>query len=313
MSNAIARLAAYAVLLVAVFTGAALLGDATDPDGSTADEGHGAAMRSGDGSAHGDGDGGAAKPAPGDAHGDDHAAGAAAAAALPGLQVEQDGYRLVVEQDRLPRTSGNGATPLRFAIVDRDGEAVTGFEVEHEKRLHLIVVRRDLSGFQHLHPEMDADGTWSADVKLARPGTWRVFADFKREGEQRTLGADVQVPGAFEPAAPLKPQTVTRTDGGLTVSLDESGDAHAGEEQQLDFEVRDGDRVVDDRLEPYLGARGHLVALRERDLAYLHTHPDGDRLAFATSWPSAGDYRLFVQFKYDGRIHTATFAKEVPR
>lgn len=309
MSNAYARLAAFAVLLVAVFTGAALLGSATEPTGSSADEGHSAEMTV----EHGARTTGDAGKAPAAAHGGgehgDAPAAAGASAALPGLQIAQDGYRLAVDRDRYePRDR----TTVRFRVLGADGEAVTRFELEHEKRLHFIVVRRDLSGFQHLHPTMAADGTWSADVDLSKPGTWRLFADFKRDGTQRTLGADVQVPGPFRPAATLASGTSARSDGGLDVTL-RSTAPRTGADNQLDFEVRDGDRVVNDRLEPYLGARGHLVALREGDLAYLHTHPDGDRLSFATSWPSAGAYRLFVQFQYEGRIHTATFAQEVSR
>ena len=30
--------------------------------------------------------------------------------------------------------------------------------MEHEKQLHLIVVRRDFSGFQHVHPTLADDG-----------------------------------------------------------------------------------------------------------------------------------------------------------
>ncbi len=39
------------------------------------------------------------------------------------------------------------------------------------------------------------------------------------------------------------------------------------------------------------------MALREGDLAFLHVHPDRDRLRFATRFPSAGRYRVFVQVK----------------
>ncbi len=74
--------------------------------------------------------------------------------------------------------------------------------------------------------------------------------------------------------------------------------------------LRDG-RSITDELQPYLGAKGHLVTLRLGDLAYLHTHPEGDELAFETELPSAGAYRLWVQFQLDGRIHTAAFTQEV--
>jgi len=87
-------------------------------------------------------------------------------------------------------------------------------------------------------------------------------------------------------------------------------------------------------VEDYLGAKGHLVALREGDLAYLHVHPtagghepmatgdegghgghggDGALVAFATEFPSAGRYRLFLQFKHGGRVHTAAFTERVAR
>ena len=58
------------------------------------------------------------------------------------------------------------------------------------------------------------------------------------------------------------------------------------------------------------------MALREGDLAYLHVHPteDGDdAVSFMTEFPSAGRYRLFLQFKHDGRVHTAAFTQEVAR
>ena len=54
------------------------------------------------------------------------------------------------QQTELPR---GRATELRFRIVGADGQPVRDFEVEHEKRMHLIVVRRDGQGFQHLHPD----------------------------------------------------------------------------------------------------------------------------------------------------------------
>jgi hypothetical protein len=66
-------------------------------------------------------------------------------------------------------------------------------------------------------------------------------------------------------------------------------------------------------LQDYLGARGHLVALRRGDLAFLHVHPDEDSLAFEATFPTAGSYRLFLQFKVGGRVHTAAFTQEVSR
>jgi hypothetical protein len=63
--------------------------------------------------------------------------------------------------------------------------------------------------------------------------------------------------------------------------------------------------------EDHLGAKGHLVALRAGDLAFLQVHPDEDRLRFMAEFPTAGAYRLFLQFKAGGDVHTAEFTREV--
>ncbi len=178
--------------------------------------------------------------------------------------------------------------------------------------MHFIVVRRDLSGFQHLHPRMAADGTWQSRAGLRAGGTYRVFAAFKAGGAKRTLRADVHVAGALRPRTLPPPRLTARTRDGLDVTVD-WGDARAGREGRVEFEVRRDGRGVDDDLQPYLGAKGHLVALREGDLAYLHTHPERDRLAFMATYPTAGTYRLFVQFRYRGRVQTAGFTTEVSR
>ena len=61
--------------------------------------------------------------------------------------------------------------------------------------MHLIVVRRDLTGFQHLHPTMTSTGTWNVGLTLPAAGSYRVFADFKRNGRNQTLARSVNVGG----------------------------------------------------------------------------------------------------------------------
>lgn len=289
------RLALFAALLVAVFSGAAVAGGVLDTEGASGSAqttaGHGAAGAADAAEGHGS------------ASGDDaHAAGkpAASEATLPGLAVAQGKLRLVLADDRMARGARRS---ISFRIVDGEGRTIRSFDEAHEKRMHFIVVRRDLDGFQHLHPEMAADGTWTSDVDLRAGGTYRVFADFEHGGVKTTLGADVHVPGPFAPRAVPAAATTATDDRGLEVRLRRDGGRVA-------FDVvRDG-RVVNDQLDPYLGAKGHLVTLRTGDLAYLHTHPDGDELAFETELPSTGTYRMWVQFQLDGQIHTAAFTQE---
>ena len=104
------------------------------------------------------------------------------------------------------------------------------------------------------------------------------------------LGADLLCPatsGRARCPPPRRPPTID----GYTVSLQRTRCARA-RTGDLDFTVtRDGRPVAG--IQPYLGARGHLVALREGDLAYLHVHPhDGEQPAgavpFSADFASAG-------------------------
>lgn len=171
--------------------------------------------------------------------------------------------------------------------------------------MHLIVVRRDLRRFQHLHPTQDASGTWSARVTLPDAGVYQAVADFQSAGSRRTVAVDLFAAGRFEPLA-LPAQATTASADGYDVALRED----AG---RLRFTVsRDGTPVGD--LQPYLGAQGHLVMLRAGDLAYQHVHPLATQaLAFDSAGAAPGRYRLFLQFRHEDRVHTVAFTHEVSR
>jgi hypothetical protein len=176
--------------------------------------------------------------------------------------------------------------------------------------MHVIVVRRDLTGFQHVHPTMATDGTWSVPLRIADAGSYRVFADFSRDDEPQTLATDLRVDGAADLQPLPVPALVARSKDGYDVRLAE-GAARAGEESHLRFSITKDGRPV--AVEPYLGAGGHLVALREGDLAFLHVHPTGDErsTAFDATFPTTGAYRLFLQFQVDGVVQTVAFTQEV--
>ena len=289
------RLLLFGVALIALFAGAAGIGRAVGPVESspTAD--------------HGDMDG--------DADDLEHAGmekGGTDATALPkGLMVTQNGYTFRLAE---PTAAAGDAVPVEFTIEGPDGTPVTQYDVEHEEDLHLIAVRRDFSGFQHVHPEMAEDGSWRTDLDLTA-GQWRLFADFKATGaDALTLGNDLAVRGSYRPTEPSSTDSLTSTVDGYTVTLD--GDLVAGEEAELTLTVtREGEPVTD--LEPYLGAYGHLVALRAGDLAYLHVHPEGapgdgttepgPEVVFFAEVPSTDRYHLYLDFKHEGVVRTAAF------
>lgn len=286
------RVAAFVVLLVVAFGVAAGIGRAVGPVDTTAEPAH----------------------AMDDAHADDgHADHGAAAEQLPaGLQTSVAGRTLALVDDRLPA----GRQRLALTITGPDGQPVTSYDVQHEKQLHLIVVRRDLTGYQHVHPELDpATGVWTTQVRLT-PGAWRVFADVAPTGAgPMVLGTDLMVPGEFRPR-PLGPEDRIANVGPYQVVL--NGSLVTGETELTLTVSRDGRPVTD--LQPYLGALGHLVALRDGDLAYLHVHPDAEPLpgevggpdvVFHATFPSAGRYRLFLDFRHHGVVRTAVLTVDV--
>ena len=281
------KLIAFAAVLAVLFGVGLAAGSALDPDapgGEAGGEGHGTDAMAMD-AEHGE------------------------AMPVRGLASSADGLRLVVDDAALER---GRAEELSFRVVDDSGAAIDDFEVEHTKRMHMIVVRRDLTGFQHLHPTMGADGTWTTPLTLDAAGSYRLYADFVREGQPVTLAADLGVDGPADLRALPAPSTLARTDG-YEVRLAEAG-PHAGEEAELSFEISKGGEPVD--VDPYLGADGHLVVLREGDLAFLHVHPsegedeDGGAVEFEATLPTAGSYRMFLQFRDGGRVHTAAFTVE---
>ncbi len=237
---------------------------------------------------------------------------ATAGVSIPGgLQVSQNGYTLTPQSTIL---QPGRATDFRFSVTGPDGRPVTGYQVQHDRKLHFIVVSRDLGRFQHLHPQEAGNGVWSVRLTLPEAGAYRAFADFAPEGgDGLTLGTDLQAAGDYAPRA-LPEAGRTATVDGYTVTLD--GDLVPGSSSKLTLKVsKDGHPVTD--LQPYLGAYGHLVALRSGDLAYLHVHPDGEpgdgrtasgpAITFYAEVPSRGGYRLFLDFQHAGVVHTAAF------
>jgi hypothetical protein len=303
MSGEALRPAAYVAGLAALFCGALGVGSVLGDGGDDAAKARPAA-------AHGakDGMAGMGDERDDDTGGHGHAgADGAADAPAHGLAVSENGLRLVAPS----RLRAGVRERFTFRVVDGHGATVRDFDVEHTKRLHLIAVRRDLTGFQHLHPRQDASGAWSTDLELNDPGAYRVFADFTPTGgKATTLASDVLVGGDFTPQALPRPAGHVAVDG-YDVQL-RAGRAVAGRETTLSYTVTRNGRPV--AVEPYLGADGHLVALRAGDLAYLHVHPlagggqDGS-IRFMATYPSAGDYRLFLQFKAGGRVHTAALTQ----
>jgi len=252
-----------------------------------------------------------ASPSMGDMPGMDHMASG------NGLADNKDGYRLTSKDTTL--TAGRQAA-YRFTVTGPDGKPVTAFAVDQTKRMHFYAVRSDLTGFQHIHPTMAADGTWTADLDRLAPGSWRMFTSFTPDsgagkGNAFVLSRTTTVPGTAT-KTPLPAAAKTADVDGYTVTV--KGEPMAGMEHPLTVTVtKDGKPVTD--LQPYLDTYAHLTAFHEGDTAFAHLHPTtkvngdhgGPELSFNAELPTAGNWRLFLQFQTGGKLHTAALTLNV--
>ncbi|MFI6893613.1 hypothetical protein ACIBM4_05825 [Streptomyces sp. NPDC050256] len=249
-----------------------------------------------------------ASPSMGDMPGMDHMV------AGNGLSDSKDGYRLTSEDATL--TAGKQAA-YRFAVTGPNGKPVTDFAVDQTKRMHFYAIRSDLTGFQHIHPTMAADGTWTADLDALTVGSWRLFASFTPDsgagkGNGFVLSRTVTVPGT-ETTTPLP--AAAEVDG-YTVAV--KGEPMAGMAHPMTVTVAKGGKPVTD-LQPYLDTYAHLTAFHEGDTAFAHLHPTtkangdhgGPELSFNAELPTAGNWRLFLQFQTGGKLHTAALTLKV--
>ncbi|MFF4290968.1 hypothetical protein ACFY0R_37585 [Streptomyces sp. NPDC001633] len=234
-----------------------------------------------------------------------------------GLSDTRDGYRLISKDATLPSAK---QTAYRFTVTGPDGRPVTGFALDQTKRMHFYAIRSDLTGFQHIHPTMAADGTWSANLSSLAPGSWRLFASFTPEagpgkGKDFVLSRTVTVPGNATKSLLPAPATSTQADG-YTVTV--KGEPMAGMAHPLTVSIaKDGKPVTD--LEPYLDTYAHLTAFHEGDAAFAHLHPTtkvtgdngGPDLSFHAELPTSGNWRLFLQFQTGGKLHTAALTLRV--
>ncbi|MFC1437018.1 hypothetical protein ABUW04_02015 [Streptacidiphilus sp. N1-10] len=243
--------------------------------------------------------------------------GMGAMASGDGLAATSGGYTLASATATLP---AGQVSDYRFTITGPDGKPVTGFTVDQTKKLHFYAIRSDLTGFQHVHPTMAADGTWTAPLAALTAGTWRLFATFTPDsgsgrGTDFVLSRTVTVPGRPVDTALPAASTSTTVDG-YTVTL--TGELMAGMAHPLTVTItRDGKPVTD--LEPYLDTYAHLTAFHQGDGAFAHLHPTtaatgahgGPALSFHAELAKSGDWRLFLQFQTAGTLHTAAITVHV--
>lgn len=190
------------------------------------------------------------------------------------------------------------------------GEPLTGFDVLHERLMHLVVISDDLERFDHLHPRLSG-GVFQVEFAFGRPGRYKLWTEAKPSGwEQLLAGFWLDVaPGQAAPVPPGQPP-------GYRVSLMPPGPLPLHEPVQLKFHLDQEDGLPVSDLEPLMAAGGHCVIV-SRDLRrFLHVHPledvapdwrGGPEVVFETLLDEPQAYKAWVQFQHRGRILTAAF------
>lgn len=209
-----------------------------------------------------------------------------------------------------------GNIELSFKLYGEDGHnfGPADLKVEHEKKMHLLFVRDDMTGFQHLHPEY-VNGSWTVKTMVPDQGKYQMYVDIAPIEEKAsvlrvplTIGGETQNAQVFTQDFDERGGTYLVKNGEYTVTLDHR--LVAKETQQWIFQVgREGQPVTN--LQPYLGAYGHVVELRHGDPDdFFHVHPVTERqpadgkVAFEGSFPVKGRYTLYAQFNINGAVKT---------
>jgi hypothetical protein len=235
---------------------------------------------------------------------------------IPPLRIGE--YRMDVAVT--PAPGGEGMSGFRLVIRDPEtGAPVPSFAMVHDRLLHLFIVSRTLDSFAHVHPEPAGNGTFELK-HFAPPGEYMLIADFlPHGGAAQMLQRAIVTPGYAGPMlAPVpvpQPGPAEQVAHGVRIRL-EVGELAPRKAASLRFTVTDAatGKPAND-LEPFLGAAAHMLIVRADLTEAIHGHPDeqdaSSVVTFDPLMPTAGTYKMWVQFQRAGQVLTAPFVIEV--
>ncbi|HET9057368.1 MAG TPA: heavy metal-binding domain-containing protein [Chitinophagaceae bacterium] len=241
-------------------------------------------------------------------------------------------YKMQYVSNPTQLEAGKSAT-LSFTpkVVGKDNEAVP-LDVQHEKKIHLIVVSNDLSYFEHIHPDYHPDGAYKIEVlEKGKPytngagktetyfnsgGDYTLFADYLPSGGSHQVEKiSINVKGSPKPAVSYNTEKLVSKSDNFTVTLTPlSTKLVTGSVMQIAGKVtKDGKEIDPNTLENYLGAKAHIVVISVNDKEYLHVHPEVNNGKFdiQTTFKKPGIYKAWIQFQSEGKVHTVDFILDV--
>ncbi|CAH1200142.1 hypothetical protein PAECIP111891_01500 [Paenibacillus allorhizoplanae] len=215
----------------------------------------------------------------------------------------------------LPKELSN----ITILVQNKWNRPIEKFDVMHEKLMHLIVVSKDLSYFEHLHPTYAGAGRFDVQASFPAGGYYQLIADFTPTG----LGESVQshwltINGKVPKAVKLQPdKSLTKQVGDKEVTL-AFDHLMAGMELDMVFTFKQGAaKTPVTNLQPYLGSVGHVVAISEDGNDFVHVHPtdsaatSGPTAAFKIVFPSKGIYKIWGQFQQNNEVFIVPYVIHV--
>ncbi len=217
--------------------------------------------------------------------------------------------------------------PMILTLDLRDG--ATGLPADdlsphHDALLHLTVVDESGGFFAHVHPARLAPGLYAVTMTPDRPGAYTAYAELMRHG-----GSLQVVVGRFTVGGVMRVRDEqalglgVRTVDDLTVEVRaQPSPLCSGQLTTLSLLVSDANGPVRD-LEPWLGMGGHLMMRHTEAALFSHIHAAapiatpgsrvryGPELRFVHSFPRAGVYQAWFQFRRAGRVITVPVTLDV--
>jgi len=213
-----------------------------------------------------------------------------------------------------------GENNLSFKLFGLDGHEFKDEDLRlvKEKKMHLMLIREDMQGFQHIHPEY-INGKWQVKTAFDLPGNYDMYFDFDAFEEKPTV---LRLPFVIDTDQYTKafPELTTNQQtevDGYAVSLISNLPIKTKETTKLVYAITKNGQAVND-IKPYLGAMGHVVMFRQTDVDdFFHVHAMENQSAgqgkieFEAEFPLKGRYTIFAQFNLGDKIITFPITVEV--
>jgi hypothetical protein len=248
---------------------------------------------------------------------------------VPAIPAIAGKYALEMECEPIT-VKPNQEVRLRFIVLEPGtGRQVTQFAPTHTKLFHLFIVSQDMASFQHIHPQLEPDGSFTIKTVLPQPGHYKVYSDiYPSAGTPQVIQSDLVTSGyhsnLFASQPRLSVDTVlSKTVDGMKIDLKlDPEEIIAGRPATLKYHLTDAGTGAPVRdLKPYLGAWGHTLVLSQDQVDYVHSHPTenvpedkdpatlngGPDVVFEAFLPRPATYRLWTQFQRGDKLTTVSF------